>query len=300
MESHKTSSKDIARLMIALVLLAFSTGVFGFLLFRFGPNPMAHKNSVTLSQLFGLSKESEVSQTPESGQVAGATNKNAEGGFRVDTVQRATDPSKPNTVSMVRVENTVLLRYNEDLFVPQVGYEPVLAQVENKGVYPWAPLVTAPESVGGVNELFSFMITPDTNTVAFVMKWGSNSVENGTRYEVFIFDEYASETKIKKIASFGENRQKPSTPKISSLSPDGRYLSMAMFTCYECGGEIPVTVVVDTVSGEVKNIGRTSSFTWAENGQYTYTEYVEVACPDNSNAKCAIDPQFLDSKTGTI
>jgi hypothetical protein len=300
MESHKTSSKDIARLMIALVLLAFSTGVFGFLLFRFGPNPMAHKNSVTLSQLFGLSKESEVSQTPESGQVAGATNKNAEGGFRVDTVQQATDPSKPNTVSMVRVENTVLLRYNEDLFVPQVGYEPVLAQVENKGVYPWAPLVTAPESVGGVNELFSFMITPDTNTVAFVMKWGSNSVENGTRYEVFIFDEYASGTKIKKIASFGENRQKPSTPKISSLSPDGRYLSMAMFTCYECGGEIPVTVVVDTVSGEVKNIGRTSSFTWAENGKYTYTEYVEVACPDNSNAKCAIDPQFLDSKTGTI
>jgi hypothetical protein len=300
MEPHKTSSKDVARLMISLSLLVFSIGVFGFLLFRFGPNPMAHKNSVTLSQLFGPSQESNIPQTPESGQVAGATNKNTEGGFKVDEVQQATDPSKPNTVSMVRVENTVLLRYNEDLFAPQAGYEPALAQVENKSVYPWAPLVSAPESVGGVNELFSFMITPDTNTIAFVMKWGSNSVENSTRYEVFIYDEYASGTKIKKIASFAETRQKPSTPKVSSLSPDGRYLSLAMFTCYECGDEIPVTVVVDSTSGEVKNIGRIASFTWGENGQYTYTEYVEVACPDNADAKCAIDPQFLDSKTGTI
>jgi hypothetical protein len=60
-------------------------------------------------------------------------------------------------------------------------------------------------------------------------------------------------------------------------------------------------MVIDTATGVYKSLGKTAELVWGQNGQYQYKELKEVDCPDKTiQSKCALDPQFLEYKTGQL
>lgn len=301
---QQSSSKDIIRLSISLFLLVFSIGIFGYLIQRFGLNPLAHKNSVTLSQLLLTEEESSEEETAPVQQgketVAGAQTQQ-QTGFTVEPVDLAQVQTTESSVRFTRIEGSLLLQYKDLFVLPQVDLEPIPAAIEGAELFPWQTLFNAPEDVGGVDEVFSFFATPDTNNFIVIMRWGMNSVDGNTRYVVYAYNEFFQE-KFKKLYTFEESQEKPRVPKVSGMSADGAYATFSLFTCYECGNEIPETLVVNVRTGAVRNIGKTSEFTWLTGGQYTYKEYQEVGCPEGteSNVSCAVDPQFLEAKSGKI
>lgn len=300
---NNSSSKDVARFTVAMLLLIFSVGIFGYLVQRFGINPMAHKNSVTLSQLL-LTEEETPSGKPPAQQgrqtVAGAQTQQ-QTGFTVQPVDLEGVQTTESSLRFTRIEGSVLLQYKDGFYLPQADMQPVPAQIEGAELFPWQTLVNPPEDVGGVDDVYSFYATPDNNNFIIIMQWGLNSVGGNTRYVVYAYNEFFQE-KFKKLYTFEENPEKPRIPKVSGMSADGAYATFSLFSCYECGNEIPETLVVNVRTGAVRNIGKTAEFTWLTGGQYTYKEYQEVACPEGTeaNVSCALDPQFIEPQTGKI
>lgn len=300
---QNSSSKDIARFSVSLLLLIFSIGIFGYLVQRFGLNPLAHRNSVTLAQLLLSEEEAEAPKAPQTqGQetVAGAQTQQ-QTGFTVQPIDLSKVETTDASLRFTRIEGSLLLEYKESFYTPQVDLEPVTAGIEGAELYPWQTLVNAPEDVGGVDTVFSFYATPDTNNFIVIMQWGMNSVDGATRYSVYAYNEFFQE-RFKKLYTFEEMKDKPRVPKVSGISADGAYATFSLFTCYECGNEIPETLVVNVRTGAVRNIGKTAEFTWLTGGQYTFKTYQEIACPEGTeaNVSCAVDPQFIDPQTGKI
>lgn len=284
----KTKSKDVARLMAAMGLLVFSVGVFGFLLFRFGPNPYAHKNSVSLAQLLG--GEQKVEEKNESGQVAGAAD---EATFSVETMSISNVKSGDKTIEMVLHNSGLLMRYNKKIYTPQTGYVVQEAAIEDADFYPWKPVVTI-DKANSSNPVTSFLATQDTKKVLFV-------VQNGTQHTAYFYNEYNTKAPLTKIHTFTEAKGQPSVPRATGMSPNGTYVSFAMFECVECGDEVPVTMVVNLENGKHKMVGKTSYMNMLDNGTYQFKDYMEVDCPDPTSAtKCAIDPQFLQLREGKL
>ena len=299
---EKTTSKDIARLMVSLGLFVFSIGIFSYLVTRFGVNPMAKKNSVTLAQLFEGDGKISPAKTKESGSVAGVETKaQVKPHFDVVVVDPAKAKMNDSVLEFVRAENGAYVRYKKDIFGSQAGYEPQLVQLPDSNFFPWKALVNAPDDAGGINSLYSFYSSQDTMSIAFVLQWAKNRVGEGTHYDVYVYNAFQQANPLRKVNSFIEKIGESSVPKISSLSADGRYMAIALFTCSTCLTETPVTMVIDTTTGVYKSVGKTAELTWGQGGQYQYKELKEVPCPDSTDgSKCALDPQFLEYKTGSL
>lgn len=288
------TSKDVARLMISLVLFLLSAAVFSYLVYRFGPNPMALQNSVTLSELLmqegtPVAMQQEIAE--ETGDVAGVADEKVSE-LAMEPVQQPSETSD-QTIDYVRTETGVALRFNGRTYSPQVDFEPQPVELEQEELLPWSPFVTVPGDGSQPASIFSFLATEDTNNATFVTK-------QDDKYSVYAYREYAT-PKIIKVHTFGKAGEKIRIPKIFHLSQDGNYAAFALYTCYECGNEVPETLVVNLTNGSFRNIGKTATFTWRAEGAYEYKEYQETECPgDIENAMCAIDPQFLEAETGQI
>jgi hypothetical protein len=300
---EKTTSKDIARLMVSLGLFVFSVGIFSYLMMRFGVNPMARKHSVSMNELFATnSKPSSPTMAPEKGQVAGVETKaEKKPHFEVETVDISSEKKTDRSLEFVRAENAALVRYQKNIYGSQVATEPKLVELPYADFYPWKVLVNTPEDVGGINSLFSFFSTSDTSNVAFVLQWAKNRVGDGTHYDVYVYNAYQHSNPLRKVHSFVEKNGESSVAKIQNMSQDGRYLALSLFTCSTCLKDTPVTMIIDTNTGTYKSLGKTAELVWGQNGQYQYKELKEVDCPDKTiQSKCALDPQFLEYKTGQL
>lgn len=294
---EKTTSRDVARLMVSLGLFVFAFGTFSYLITRFGVNPMSRKNTVTLAQLFGA-PQPEKSPVSEKGSVAGAETEVPH--FDIEAIN-AEVKKDDHTLEFVRVENAALVRYKDNLYGSQVGFEPELVQLPDAGFFPWKPLINTPKDVGGIDEVYSFYSSQDTSNIAFVMRWAKNRIDEGTHYDVYVYNAFASKDAVRKVHTFIEQGESSNVPKIASLSADGRYLALALFTCGTCTTDTPVTMVIDTTTGVYKDLGKTSELTWGQGGEFQYKELQEVECPDKtSQTKCVLDPQFLEYKTGKL
>jgi hypothetical protein len=221
--------------------------------------------------------------------------------FDVISVDPAKAKMNDNVIEFVRAENGAYMRYKKDIFASQVGYEPQVTQLPDSNFFPWKALVNTPDDAGGINKLFSFYSSQDTGSIAFVMQWAKNRVDEGTHYDVYVYNAFQQTNPLRKVNSFIEKNGESSVPKISSLSADGKFMALSLFTCGTCLTETPVTMVIDTTSGVYKSIGKTAELTWGQGGQYQYKELKEVPCPDSTDgSKCALDPQFLEYKTGSL
>lgn len=297
---EKPSSRDIARLMIAVLLLVVAAGGFMHLLTRFGANPFAKQGTVTMAQLLGLEEARKATRTP--GDIAGAADRRRTS-FEVEAMHTKGLKKSAKSVEFVRSGNVGYLRYQGMVYAPQVGFELSPANLPDADYFPWKPIFDAPADVGGLNEVYSFMTTADTTSAVIVMRWGSNSVGDGTRYAVYVYNELDAQNPVRMVHTFVEENlgDESTIPKASGISPDGRYITLGLFPCSDCTGRIPDTMVIDTKKGLVKNVGPISLIEWMGNGQFQYKEYREVECPDKTvSAKCAIDPKFLPFRSGSL
>ncbi len=300
------AKKDRLRFGIAVLLLLFSFGLFGYLISRFGLNPLARQNSVTLSELIGQEAEqaqdasgfeSDRNGRAESaeGQVAGAADQNNQEQFQVMIVPPPSGPTE-QTVDFVRTPESLVLRHDGYLYGPQIGYDPQPAYVDAPDRLPWKAII-APD-VDQDASIVSYLPTIDTNAFAFIIRSGDDDI-------LYTFHEAAPQP-LRKIAEFPNTGENPQQPKIAQISNDGRYISLAIFRCYDCGNEVPQTMVINTNSGAYQMIGPTATFTWFQDGRYEFKPYQEVACPadtvteEGQTASCAIDPQFIDPQSGSI
>lgn len=317
-QNHQSGSskRDKIRFGIAIALLLFAVGVFGTLVYRFGLDPMAHQNSVSMQQLLMQEESAQPEQSapaqPDSGAVAGAADAADNPQFAVEalTLPEAGSPAAQEAVAFVRTNNSLVIRYQNQAFLPQVNQEPQPTAVENPELLPWQPLVAPPDTAdrAGTDALYSFLATPDTSAFAFVMSWGP-AADTGqpvdTRYVLYAYNDQLPQP-LRQITTFQEDGQTSQMPKLTHLSEDGQYAAIALYRCYECGNEVPQTVVINLVDGSYRNIGPTSFFSWNPGGVYEYKQYQEVECPTDTQtpegvtASCAVDPQFLDMQTGRI
>lgn len=285
---EKTTSHDIARLMVSLLLLVVAVGSLSYLTLRFGVNPLNKKHTITLAELIGpLVKK----PTPvvEKGSVAGAETHREQPRFSVEAVPLDQTRKGESALEFARAQNVGLLRYKNVVYGSQVGYVPQPVDLPDAEFYPWQLLVSAPNST-----LASFFSSQDTLHIGFV-------VQADNHYDVYVYNTSGQQNPLRKVNTFTEKIGTSSVPKVTDVSPDGRYMTLSLFTCGTCLADTPSTLVVDSVGGAYQNLGKTSLVTWGTGGEYQYKEQKEVDCPDKtSQSKCVLDPQYLEFKTGKL
>lgn len=302
---EKASSRDIARFTIALVLLFVAVGSFGYLISRFGVNPMALRNSVTWDDILNPNAEVKLnapSQIAEKGQVAGEKDTvYVEPLYQVQRIDSNQVVSGQNTVELVRIENIPLLRYNGTIIAPQNGFDINNLQLTEIDRYPWKPLFRAPGEVTNANGVFSYYASSDTANLVIVMQWGATNGSANNRYGVYVYNEFDKGNPLRLVHTFEENSSTPSIPKAAGISADGRFIAINLFQCATCSSEVPETVMIDSKDGYGQNIGKTSVISWGSGGEFQYKEYKEVDCPDTTQqGKCVLDPQYVEFKSGKI
>jgi hypothetical protein len=285
MSYEKPTSRDIARLIASLSLFVFSIGAFGYLVARFGPNPYAHKGKVSMAELFGGTAEP--SRVPSRGQVAGVQAP------RFEVAASSFTELKPGktTIDFARINNVATIRFKGTVFAYAGAFDPAPQTIEDADRYPWRALVDAP---GERDRLVGLYTSADSTVIVFVL-------DRGGQFDLYSYNEYDVDAKLRKINTFSEGSMPNWVPRIAGASTDGRYLNLAMFPCPDCRGAMPVTMLVDSRTGNTKALGQVSEFAWEGGGKYRFKEYKQVECPDKTVAStCAIDPRFLEYKTGAL
>jgi hypothetical protein len=296
---EKQSSRDIARFTIAFVLLLIAVGSFGYLVTRFGTNPMALRQSITWEEILNPNAQVKLAQPQnrDRGQVAGEKDQ-AKPSFTVRDMDISSIKKDKNTVEMVRVQNIPVLKYKDIVIAPQSGFDISNLQLDDVNFYPWKAIIAAPAELGD-NQIHSFYSSPDTANLAIVIKAGAKGSTNNNYY-VYVYNEFDKEVPLRLVHSFPEESSKASVPQVTGMSPDGRFISLGLLTCSDCPG-VPSTIVVDSKKGYVDTIGKISLLSWGQGGQYQYKEYKEVDCPDaTQTSRCTLDPQYLEFKSGSV
>jgi len=194
-------------------------------------------------------------------------------------------------------------------------YEPHELTGLNPNDYKWITLATEvidnnadDKSILVSDRLFSFKKIPNTDNFLFVVEWmrsGNKSTAGSwspTKFErvLYMYDKNRVGQELKKIMTFNDKSFKYSFPKIGSFSPEGRFVSLDLFGCWNCGGHKPEKLLLDSQSFTTKNIGKVSQFSWTSNGNYEYKDYVVIACKEPQPGECAQDTNTLPLKTGKM
>lgn len=294
---EKTTSKDISRLIASLMLLFIAGGSFAYLVARFGPNPMALRQSVTMEEILNPAAEVNRNEVVANGQVAGESDKAQRAMFAVKTINMAEAQPGENTVEIARIQNVPFLRMNNTIIAPQAGFDVSAVNLSDAANYPWKQLVTMPQNAEA-SRVFSFYVSPDTVNVGIVMQ---STIQNKpTQYNVYVYNELNGTAPLRRVHTFLGGSSEPSIPRVSTMSADGRYLTLSLYSCEDCV-EVPVSIMIDSVTGVYQSIGKTSQIVWGAGGDFQYKVYEEAECPDKTvAAKCTVDPQYLEFKTGSV
>jgi len=206
-------------------------------------------------------------------------------------------PDGANTVSFTRFEGTgTYLKYRRKIYDGTDPNTPRVVQLPDADKLQWYALVDSPPGVVPDefmnDELFAFKVAPDIKSFAFVMRWGVN--QQPQDYHLFYytpFDKYRQSILVKKFPSNDPT-------KLDLFSADGKYLSLKLYDCWNCGGHQPETMLVRLSDNETKNIGKTSYFNWLTDGKYEYKDYVVIACTEETMGECSEKPEKLPLKSG--
>ncbi|MBI3103725.1 hypothetical protein HYZ05_02185 [Candidatus Daviesbacteria bacterium] len=210
--------------------------------------------------------------------------------------------SKARTISNV---------YSQD----DKSYEPQEVTSLDTSKYGWVDILKEPikDSTGSVSilvsdRLFSFKKVLNTNNFLFVVELSrSASVSTNGPWspyqnsrDLYLYDRSSGKGELKKITSFANSTTKYTYPKINSFNQDGRYVFIQLFGCWNCGGHVPETFLVDLQTFKFQNIGKTSYFSWKLDGNYEYKDYVVIECKEPQPGECSQDPSTLPLKVGKI
>jgi len=158
------------------------------------------------------------------------------------------------------------------------------------------------------DRLFSFKKVPDSNSFIFVVEWSRSAGQNQGSWSpyqfervLFYYDRSQGEGKLNKIQSFSSYPNDTNAytfPKIDTFSNDNGYVSLQLFECWNCGGHMPETLLLNIQTLKTKNIGKVTQFAWKQNGTYEYKDYVVIECEEPQPGECTQDPNTLPLKTG--
>lgn len=201
-------------------------------------------------------------------------------------------PITANTVSFGRSSSTTVLRYRGKIYDDSDQFNMEGKAVADESLYQWYGLVDAPAGVPAgefmLDEVFGFKIAPDQKSFLFVMRW------NGSYY-VYYYNQ-GNANKLTLVRKFTEGPS--NVPKIDQISNDGNYVSFNMYSCWNCGGHQPETMLLNLSTLKMETIGKVSYFAWKENGNYEYKEYKVIPCEGESIGECFEKPENLPLKTG--
>lgn len=207
-------------------------------------------------------------------------------------------------------ERTITNVYSQD-----ESYDPKEVKSLDVNKNNWVDILKEPikDSPGSVSilvsdRLFSFKRIPNTNNFVFAVELSRSASDstNGpwssyqnTR-DLYLYNRSQGKAELKKITSFANSTTKYTYPKVNSFSQDGRYVQLQLFGCWNCGGHMPETYLVDLQTFKSLNIGKTSYFSWKQDGNYEYKDYVVIECKEPQPGECSQDPNTLPLKTGKI
>ena len=190
-------------------------------------------------------------------------------------------PINENTVSFAKVDNKFCLRYKGHIYLEQNSGEYEVREVESEDPdqYPWYGLVDAPEDLvvsdGEGDRLFSFKATPSNKSFVFIMQWEN---QNGEQYHMFRFNN----NEFSNLRVFNQSADGLFyAPKLNEFSLGGNFVNIHMFPCAICTSQVPETLLYYIPTGETKDIGQVSYFSWGEDDNtYEYKDYEQGISPD--------------------
>ena len=205
---------------------------------------------------------------------------------------------------------TVIRVYSED-----ESYEPNEVTSDMSGHNNWIDVLQEPiEDIAGTasvlvaDRLFSFKRVVGSSNFLFVVELRrmTDALADGrwvtyqNKMELYLYDQGKKE--LRKIITFPNEISKYFYPKISSFGGEGRYVLIEVFACWSCGGHVPETFLVDLQTFKMLNLGKVSYFSWREEGNYEYKDFVLTECEGSYSAggECFQDPNTLFLKTGKI
>jgi hypothetical protein len=200
-----------------------------------------------------------------------------------------------NTVSMAIKNNILYLRYQDTLFQEGPTGSAVTTENISQEMFSWSKLVDVPVIMStGQNDILSIKKLSNNN-ILFVVR---SNKPAGWKLNVFYYE--AINNKISNPFSFDwpNDKEKP-VPIVGQVSPDEKYVSFNMHGCWNCGGGIPDTMVVNLGTFTSKRIGQTQYFAWKENGEYEYKEFKTIPCELEGPGICPYDTS-VPLQTGNI
>lgn len=215
-------------------------------------------------------------------------------------------PIKANTVSFAKANDKIYLRYKGKIYnqPTRQSDSPGEINLSNSESYEWYGLVDSPietpTSKFFSDELFDFKIFPDQQSFLFIMRWDSPQDSQSKVFQDFKTFYYDANnyqlsnplnTKLSEVRGYN-------VPKIYKVSDDGKYVAFSMFGCWNCGGHQPETLLLKLVTNSTKRIGKVLLFSWKDNGNYEYKDYIVKECTELTPGECSEDPQNLPLKTG--
>jgi len=188
---------------------------------------------------------------------------------------------------LVKTNNgTYTYYYSEDTLYEFVT--PKVDIVDNN--YIWTEIFVAPikdklntEYISISDRIFSFKRIPNSNSFVFAIELDRSDYH----LKLFLFDNNKINPQLKLIKTANGN--------------DGKYMSIKVFNCEGCEPGQPETLLVNLRSLKLKNIGKTKTFAWRNNGIYNYKDYVAAECKDETGIyECSQSADILPLKTGQM
>lgn len=221
---------------------------------------------------------------------------------RVEDITRSSSSNEKYFVSFAKVNGEILLNYKGKIYSQE--YDPKTANVKkvdlkNIEQYQWRELVESPikspEAQFIDDELFDFRIFPNKEDFIIIMRWEQTDIP----YNVFYYN-YLTKKVIGPLDFTPKNNKTRyyRVPKIDQISLDGEYVSFNMFSCWNCGGHQPETLLLKLGNMGTKRIGQVSLFNWKVKGAYEYKDYIVKECSEPSVGECSEDQENLPLKIG--
>jgi len=294
MEEQHVQSNVYKKLFFALLFI-LTVGVVGLLAYFIGSNKVTTNNSLP-------------TPTNNSSQPNSANQKDLS---PTSEVKESADinivPITANTVSFARVDGKTYLQYHGKIYDDTDQYNLHAVTLPDSDKLTWYGLVDKPSEVPEgqfmLDELFGFKLAQDKKSFAFIMRWGKDTPN--ISYYLYYYNPVEKTRQSLLVQKFSPNTGVSLyVAKIDQFSPEGNYLSLSMFPCWNCGGSKPETNLVRLIDNTVKSIGRTSYFGWKGAGAYEYKEYVVISCPppptggEGMIGECSEKPENLPLKTG--
>lgn len=189
-----------------------------------------------------------------------------------------------DSVGFVEKDGFFLLRYKEKVY-KEVKDSPQPTEITiDSSAYGWHWILESPKNHNynsSFDKLFGLKVFPNKSKIIYVMRW--EFTENDRKpelYKTYIYDVDKKENREIFSYKWSSNGDEYPVTLIGKFSTDSNFISFNNIDCFECEHINGITILYDVNRNISKNIGEVIDFSWLDNGNYQYKDYIEVKCPE--------------------